>query len=230
MKLLDRLIGNQIRQPDGWAGRLLGHLMALEHRPLTRWAFDQLDLHHDDRVLELGCGNGAAIKVAASHTLDGYVVGIDYAPYMVRAARRRTSHIAERGQATVLQADVAALPFAPASFQKAFAIETFYFWPDPQRNLAGILSLLTPGGRLVLAMDISKEGRDQLRILDSAHRLDIVVYSREELATLLQQAGFVEVEVETKPDVGQGWILASGTRPATPRQSSDPPRPPSRTS
>jgi len=187
--------------------------MAVEHRALTRWAFHELNLGHADRVLDLGCGNGAATRAAALRTIDGYVVGIDYSSLMVRAASRHASSLIEHRQGAVLRADIASLPFSPAYFDKAFAIESFYFWPDPCQSLRGIISVLAPGGQLAIAMDISKECLNQRRIRDIARRLNLVIYSGEELGSLVEQAGFANVTVRTKPEVGQGWLLASGTRP-----------------
>jgi ubiquinone/menaquinone biosynthesis C-methylase UbiE len=53
------------RHFDRWAGRY-------EQDPISRWlagrqedALEALDLHDDDRVLDVGCGTGAAVRHAA---------------------------------------------------------------------------------------------------------------------------------------------------------------------
>ncbi|MGD2112137.1 MAG: methyltransferase domain-containing protein, partial [Gammaproteobacteria bacterium] len=157
MKILDQLIGRQIRRPTGLAGSLLGNLMAAEHRSLTRWMFEYLKLGPADFVLDVGCGGGMTLKDIAAAATEGLAVGIDYSPTMTRQAARRNRNGIRRGNASVLAGNVMALPFADDSFDVACGVETFYFWPDPLCGLNEIKRVLKPAGRLGLVMDISKE-------------------------------------------------------------------------
>ena len=83
-----RLMGQQARKPSGLLGRMMGHGMAWGHRSLTAWALSHLDVQPTDRVLDIGCGSGMAIKLIAEITVDGFVTGIDYSQQMLRQARR----------------------------------------------------------------------------------------------------------------------------------------------
>jgi hypothetical protein len=51
---LARLMGAQVRKPSGLLGRLLGHIMARGHRPLTDWTLSLMDIQPTDRVLDIG--------------------------------------------------------------------------------------------------------------------------------------------------------------------------------
>ena len=62
MQFFDRFIGKQIRKPSGILGSLIGHIMASDHKELTDWTLDQLQLRDNDHVLDLGCGSGLAIN------------------------------------------------------------------------------------------------------------------------------------------------------------------------
>lgn len=214
MRLLDALIGSQIRRPSGWLGRLLGHLMAHEHRPLTAWAFEPLRLSGARRTLDLGSGGGMAMRMAADQAPDALVVGIDYARAMAAQSAARNRERIRQGRAAVIHGSVAALPFATGAFDAAYAIETFYFWPDPAADLREVRRTLRAGGRLALAMDISREGPDPTAIVDNASRLGFAVYGRDDLAELLRQAGFSDVSVTAEPGRGKGWLRAVGTNPA----------------
>src|SRR5690348_1825323 len=68
----------------------------------------RIGLHGDERVLDVGCGDGAVTARVAAAVPDGAVVGVDRAPEMVALARR------EHPELDVRVADVAALPFREA--------------------------------------------------------------------------------------------------------------------
>ncbi len=113
----------------------------------------------------------------------------------------------------MVQANVSHLPFAAGSFDKAFSIESLYFWPDARHGLREVRRLLKPGGRVALAMDISLEGRDRAAIADTASRLNMSVFSRCDLERLLSDSGFLVVAVGAVPERGKGWICATGEKP-----------------
>jgi len=212
MKILDQLIGRQIRRPTGLAGRILGNLMAAEHRSLTSWMFEYLAIDPANYVLDVGCGGGMTLKTIAATTTAGLAVGIDYSPTMTRQAARRNRSGIGRGNVSVLAGNVLALPFADASFDVACGVETFYFWPDPLCGLKEIKRVLKPGGRLGLVMDISKEVASAATTEDIGNRLGFRVYSGEEMKSMLTGAGFSGAHFEALPERGKGWLYAGGYR------------------
>jgi trans-aconitate methyltransferase len=94
-----------------------------------------------ERILDLGCGDGALTeKIAAA---DAWVVGVDAAPDMVAAARRRG-----------LDARVMAgqdLDFKN-SFDAVFSNAALHWMRPPEKVLAGVWRALKPGGRFVAEM------------------------------------------------------------------------------
>lgn len=214
MRSLDRLIGRQIRHPSGVLGWALGQVMAVEHQRLVSWTFSQLGLSASDVVLDMGCGAGMALKTAGQIATEGIVVGFDYSPTMTRVTHARNRRIIADGRGGVVQANVAAPPFAADSFDKAFSIESLYFWPNPRESLREVRRVLKPGGRVALAMDISLEARDSAAIADTAGRLNMAVFSRADLERLLTDSGFSVVDVDAAPERGKGWICAIGEKPA----------------
>jgi SAM-dependent methyltransferase len=211
MRFVDELIGRQIRHPSGWLGATLGHVMALEHRPLTRWTLDFLGVDPNDSVVDIGCGGGMAIGMTAESA--AVVFGIDYAPRMVEQSRIRNRLLILQERAGIVRGAVSALPFRSGSFDKAYGIETLYFWPDPVADLAEVRRVLRPGGAVALAMDISKEGRDPAAIEENATRLGFRIYSRGELEELMRCAGFTRVFTRVLAGQGKGWICVKGSRP-----------------
>lgn len=212
MRIVDDLIGKQIRLPSGWLGATLGHVMAFEHRPLARWTLDFLAIDPNDSVVDIGCGGGMAIRMAADDA--ALVCGIDYSPRMVKQSRVRNRTLIMQERVAIVRGGVSALPFRGGSFDKAYGIETLYFWPDPVADLEEVRRVLRPGGAVALAMDISKEGRNPAAIEDNATRLGIRIYSRPELEGLLRSVGFVGVSTRILAEQGKGWICVKGSRPA----------------
>jgi ubiquinone/menaquinone biosynthesis C-methylase UbiE len=99
------------------------------------------DLRPGDAVLEIGCGPG---NVAARLAETGArVVGIDFAPHMVQAARAAYREI------DFQEADAEDLPFEPGTFQAVAACYTLHHLARPERVLSEIHRVLAPGGRLV---------------------------------------------------------------------------------
>ena len=86
-----------------------------------------------------------------SRLTSGHVVGVDISEEMVDRASTRFNEDPGARNVRVLRADVSALPFADASFDRAYSVNSIFFWPDPAAGLAEIHRVLRPGGMVVIA-------------------------------------------------------------------------------
>ena len=146
------------RREDRSAGALLGDTPSRDYavklrlfsafaEPELRLAIRSLDLAAGMRVLDAGCGTGEALVwLSEAVAPAGLVTGIDLAQAHVAAAR---AHAGER--ARVLQANLLNAPFAPASFELIWCLNTLNHLADPLSGARALASLLRSGGRLVLA-------------------------------------------------------------------------------
>ncbi len=92
----------------------------------------------DERILDLGCGDGALTeKLAAAGAT---VVGVDGAPDMVRAAQARglDAYVVD-GQRLAFDTE----------FDAVFSNAALHWMPDGAAVIAGVFRALKPGGRFV---------------------------------------------------------------------------------
>jgi ubiquinone/menaquinone biosynthesis C-methylase UbiE len=110
-----------------------------------RHGIDALALAAGERVLDVGCGTGSGTVALAQRVgPGGSVVGVDLAPAMVAAARRRVE--AEIGNVSFLVADAESA--ALSGFDAAYARFALALFADPVAGLANIGRALRPGGRI----------------------------------------------------------------------------------
>ncbi|MFU8875767.1 class I SAM-dependent methyltransferase [Micromonospora sp. SL4-19] len=104
-------------------------------------------INPDDRVLDLGCGNGQTTRLAARRARDGYALGVDLSAPMLRSAR---AHAVGEGLTNVRfeQGDVQVHPFPPGEFDVALSRGGLTFFADPVVAFTNIAHALRPGGRL----------------------------------------------------------------------------------
>jgi ubiquinone/menaquinone biosynthesis C-methylase UbiE len=96
--------------------------MARRNQDVNRWAVELLTLQATDRVLDLGCGPGVGVALAAELVTDGFVAGVDPSPLMVSQATEGNRTIIELGRVEIHHASALQLPFPEGSFTKAFAV------------------------------------------------------------------------------------------------------------
>lgn len=131
--------------------------------PRLAAAIAALPLRPGLRVLEVGCGPGAAARAVADAVAPGQVLAVDRSAAAIRAARAGSVEQIERGTLVVRQARVEDLALEPgeAPYDLAFALRVGALdGRHPELLDAALRALsaaLTPDGRLFL------DGGDPLR-------------------------------------------------------------------
>jgi SAM-dependent methyltransferase len=126
------------------------------------WArlLDGLHLRGDERVLDLGCGRGAVLLLAAGHLTTGRAVGADLwrtadqSGNSVDATRRNAHAEGVADRVELHTADMTALPFADDSFDvvlSSLAIHNIPGRAGRDQAVAQAVRVLRPGGRLLIA-------------------------------------------------------------------------------
>jgi|SRR5579863_3675884 len=143
---------NQFENPRGLGGRIAGHLMALTNKERSWWVLPLLDIHQNDRVLEIGFGSGMDVQRVSEMTVDGFVAGIDHSEVMVEQARKRNAAAIRAGRVRLDQASASTPPYSDNSFDKIFSINVAQFWDDPVEVLVELRRVLRPGGLIAIAV------------------------------------------------------------------------------
>ena len=114
--------------------------------PELRRAITSLGVRPGMRVLDAGCGTGEALLwLFDAVAPGGEVIGIDLATAHAAAARMRVPP-----RTLVLQADLRRAPFARASFDLIWCVNTVNHLHDPVGGMKALATLLRPGGRIAL--------------------------------------------------------------------------------
>lgn len=142
--------------PRGVVGTVALTAMALKNQAQNDAALKLLSIAKGDRVIEIGCGPGMGLRRAARLAgRKGFVAGIDQSCCAAHYAGHVTHDFVLAGRVSVACAPAADLPFRDLMFDKAYAVNSFQFWPDPARALYEIARVLAPQGRLVLTQRAS---------------------------------------------------------------------------
>ncbi|MCL2812406.1 MAG: class I SAM-dependent methyltransferase [Clostridia bacterium] len=139
---LHRYIAKQLGNPTGFGGKLVASVMTRQNRPLYDETIRLLSPSDSDYILDIGCGNGYVLNLIARQC-NGALTGIDTSASMIRAASRRNN------QMIFVCQDASAMSFADGSFDKAYSINTVYFWSDLQKTMTEIRRVLKPGGLFI---------------------------------------------------------------------------------
>ena len=100
-------------------------------------------------VLEAGCGTGAQTVALARRSTGASIVAVDVSAASLAEAQARVA-AAGLDNVEFRQADLLALPFAPASFDHVFLCFVLEHLPDPAATLAALRPLLRPGGTITV--------------------------------------------------------------------------------
>ena len=127
-----------------------------------QWAQEmiaKLGLSGNERVLDIGCGDGKVTAEIAHHLPEGNVTGVDSSPEMIQFAGDHFPRT-EYQNLSFLKMDARALSFKE-EFDVVFSNAALHWITDHKPVLAGIEQNLRPGGRLLIQMG-GKGNADQV--------------------------------------------------------------------
>ncbi len=171
---------------DRWSG-------SYERDRRSRWlatlqdpALEALDLGPGDRLLDVGCGTGRAVRLAAP--VVAFAAGLDVSSGMVGRARTLSEGI---DNVQFVEGEAGALPFDDGSMTAVLCTSSFHHYPDPVGAAHEMARVLRPEGRVVIADPCAD--RRAVRVADRVLRVvepgHVAMYRSDQLRDFLEEAG-----------------------------------------
>jgi ubiquinone/menaquinone biosynthesis C-methylase UbiE len=175
--------------------------------PLAKDLLKIANLKSGESVLDVACGTGVIARMAAKTVGQaGRVTGLDLNPGMLQVARSATPPdlVIEW-----VQADAETMPLEDGSYDVVLCQMGLQFMPNKLAALREMHRTLAAGGRACLNVPgprpelfaIMADGIARHFGQDHASFVDLVfsLHDADELRDLFEQAGFRDVEIESKP-------------------------------
>jgi ubiquinone/menaquinone biosynthesis C-methylase UbiE len=179
---------------ERWSGLFATFYSLVWRNPASnRVVVEHAGVRPGDRVLDIGCGPGAALENA--RRLGAEVYGVDPSPSMVARAARRVP------EATVVEGSAERLPFPDGTFSHVLAISTFHHWASQEAGIDEAHRVLAPGGRFLNVERKLKPGKD-------GHGLDLA--GAEIVSQRLVDHGFYDCSVATLRAKRAEYVVVSG--------------------
>jgi len=193
-------IQDQIEAASGYESLLVPALF----EQWTERVLDAAQIRPSDRVLDVACGTGVLARKAVGWVgSSGSVAGIDPDPGMLAVAESLAPNVEwRRGTAELL-------PYTDESFDAVITQFGLMFFTDRRKALQEMVRVLTPGGRLAIAVWDSLENipayASEVALLNrmvgeraaNAVRAPFVLGDRSDLSILFEDAGVSSFTVET---------------------------------
>ena len=193
---------NQTRKPEGFLGKMMVDGMNSGHAKLSNWGMSHLKGIDPSTIAELGCGGGRNTAELLKLYPKAIITALDYSEVSVDKAKNFNRDMITAGRCTVIQGNVADLPFEDAAFDLATAFETIYFWPGLEHCFCEVCRVLKPGGTFMICNE--SDGTDETSLKYEKIIEGMKCYTVDELTSALKAAGFTEVlssRYDSKP-----WI------------------------
>ncbi|WP_306030706.1 class I SAM-dependent methyltransferase [Stappia sp. MMSF_3263] len=210
------------------ADETLSNLSPFDQEPLQATLYDQVlwSLTRDaekrewNDILDIGCGLGGGMQVAARRFPDARITGVDVNGSAVSVCRKRLQVFPNL---TVKQASARELPFADASFDMIFSVGTASYVGMPA-FVAEAARVLRPGGTLSFSLGYTdKAFANQIRVANALARENglrvqqIVDITKNVFAAIAEDVPRRLALIDRVPGPFRGYALDWADMPGTMR-------------
>jgi ubiquinone/menaquinone biosynthesis C-methylase UbiE len=170
-------------------------------------------------VLDIGCGPGITVALAAERAVAGLVAGVDHSAVMLRQAGRRNHGAIMAGRVDLRLGTAQRLPYPDAHFTKACALHTIHFWSSVETGLRELHRVLASGGAIVLALRMHRPEAGRF----DPSRYGFTAAQIAAMTATLDAVGFRDIATQRR-EFGRETITAVVARRGTQPQSATLPK------
>ena len=185
----------QCRKPHGKEGIQTIKNMNENHKDISKFAFECVNVEKNDRILDIGCGGGVNIEKFLKLTGNN-VDGLDYSEISVAESVKRNKKAVEDKRCEVIPADVSKMPIEDETYNLVSAFETIYFWQDIENTFKEVSRIIAKTGQFMIAQGTDGNHPDDENWLNTVEGMH--VYTAKQLEKYLTNAGFSDVEIFKK--------------------------------
>ena len=159
-------VEGDIRATYAKLSRVYAAVEGIFEKKLRRRGLELLNIQEGETVLDIGSGTGyALVEIAKAVGETGKAYGIDVTTQMLALAQKRIERAKLAGRVELREGDAIDMPYEDDMFDAVYMAATLELFdtPDIPVVLAGIKSVLKPGGRLAIT-SMPKEGHENSRV------------------------------------------------------------------
>ena len=173
---------------------------AIRHftEPRNRMVVERAGIRAGDRVVDIGCGPGESVTLAAASASGVRVIAVDPAWPQCLTAALRSLRLGR--SVRVRRAAAERLPVKDGWATVVLSINAFHHWEDQRGGLAEVRRVLAPEGRLVLVDEDFPEDHQHTRFHREAGGHDPIDAGSPEVREWLRELGFANVTLERVED------------------------------
>jgi SAM-dependent methyltransferase len=205
---MKKLLAQQFRRPSGILGHYAAGFMKKNNYPYYEKMVELLDIQGCDRLLEIGCGDGRAVKLISDKSTQCRIDAIDFSNLMLRKAKKNNHQCLRDGRVRLFEGDFRIFDRFDSRYTAVFAINVVYFWDDLDEPFRKVHKLLEKNGRFIVYMS-SPERIDKVpfAVKDVFNR-----HSLEKVMGVLIDTGFEDLNVSTGVKDGSGTFYIKAVK------------------
>lgn len=184
-----KYIALQFSNPHGFGGYISALIMNCSNWRQYKAVQKYISLQPNEKVLDIGFGNGCLIKRLHKKYPVSEFHGIDISEDMLHIALKRNAAAIRKGNMQLSHGDVVALPFKDNSFDKIYTVNTMYFWKDVNKGMQEIKRIMKEDALFVIVGHY----QHYLEKLPMT-KYNFKNYSLQEIESLLTLYGFILIE------------------------------------
>lgn len=187
-------LGRQLMKPSGETGLQVAENMNVTNVKLYDFVLSHLEINNDDKILEIGFGNGKTIPQFFEINPNCEFYGVDFSEIMCKKAIALNQNFKEKIHISCQNA--MNMSFDNDFFDSIVTLNTVYFWENVALQLTELHRVLKKNGKLVIGYR-PKSSMEKLPFTNEVFRH----YEPAELREILEQNGFKITEEVSNPTV-----------------------------